>query len=70
MTLDISTTLLQPNLRYAQYPSLVDAIAPQTPAGFVRHAAAGSERAYQPRARHSARCGRSTPSVVSAPCPG
>jgi ribosomal protein S18 acetylase RimI-like enzyme len=25
---------------------------------------------YQPRARHSPRCGRSAPSVVSAPCPG
>ena len=26
--------------------------------------------AYQPRSRHSARCGRSVPSVVSVPCPG
>ena len=25
---------------------------------------------HQPRARHSSRCGRSAPSVVSAPCPG
>jgi len=25
---------------------------------------------YQPRARHSSRCGRSAPNVVSAPCPG
>jgi hypothetical protein len=25
---------------------------------------------YQPRSRHSARCGRSAPSVVSFPCPG
>ena len=25
---------------------------------------------HQPRARHSARCGRSAPSVVSLPCPG
>ncbi len=25
---------------------------------------------HQPRSRHSARCGRSAPSVVSSPCPG
>ena len=25
---------------------------------------------YQPRARHSARCGRSAPRVESLPCPG
>jgi hypothetical protein len=25
---------------------------------------------YQPRSRHSSRCGRSAPSVVSLPCPG
>ena len=25
---------------------------------------------HQPRARHSPRCGRSAPSVVSLPCPG
>jgi hypothetical protein len=25
---------------------------------------------YQPRSRHSSRCGRSAPSVVSPPCPG
>lgn len=25
---------------------------------------------YQPRARHSSRCGRSIPSVVDLPCPG
>ena len=28
------------------------------------------EMDYQPRARHSARCGRSAPIVVSFPCPG
>ena len=31
---------------------------------------AHSSSCYQPRARHSSRCGRSSPSVVSAPCPG
>ncbi len=30
----------------------------------------GLPGAYQPRSRHSARCGRSVPSVVSFPCPG
>ncbi len=29
-----------------------------------------AEGAHQPRARHSPRCGRSVPSVVSLPCPG
>ena len=30
----------------------------------------GCSLGYQPRARHSCRCGRSAPRVVSAPCPG
>ena len=31
---------------------------------------APAEWSYQPRCFHSARCGRSAPSVVSSPCPG
>jgi uncharacterized membrane protein YczE len=37
---------------------------------FSRKDASQAETAYQPRARHSSRWGRSTPSVVSLPCPG
>ena len=34
------------------------------------HLKDATARRYQPRSFHSARCGRSAPSVVSSPCPG
>lgn len=34
------------------------------------HAMWGLDAPYQPRSRHSVRCGRSAPRVVSSPWPG